>query len=181
MNTLKETSAASVFGGVFIGAQNAAAHKIKQMHGELKMNSLIRKMKKNNKGFSLIELIVVVLIIAVLAVAIAPQVVRYVGISRDNVSLNNRMVIKSAVQAALAEYQGEGGALPAEGKTITFTVAKDNSSIGESMSTTDDSITDELDDLKECAQANIGSDKLDKDYTVSIDSSGTVSVTTPTE
>ncbi|MDD6381391.1 MAG: prepilin-type N-terminal cleavage/methylation domain-containing protein [Lachnospiraceae bacterium] len=38
--------------------------------------------KKNNKGFTLIELIVVIAIIAVLAAILAPQYLRYVEKSR---------------------------------------------------------------------------------------------------
>ena len=38
--------------------------------------------KRNNKGFSLVELIVVILIMAVLAVALAPQVMKWVGNAR---------------------------------------------------------------------------------------------------
>ena len=67
------------------------------------MFRLMEKARKNNKGFSLVELIVVVLIIAIIAVALAPQVVKYVQKSRDNVALNNAATIKSAVQAAVAE------------------------------------------------------------------------------
>ena len=39
-------------------------------------------MKKDNKGFSLVELIVVVLIMGILAVALTPQVLRWVNNSR---------------------------------------------------------------------------------------------------
>ena len=43
----------------------------------------MKKTKKmNNKGFSLVELIVVVLIMAIIAVALAPQVMKWVNNSR---------------------------------------------------------------------------------------------------
>ena len=47
--------------------------------------------KTNNKGFSLVELIVVVLIMGILAVALTPQVMKWVEKSRvstDNTTLN---------------------------------------------------------------------------------------------
>ncbi|MCI5848904.1 MAG: type II secretion system GspH family protein, partial [Lachnoclostridium sp.] len=39
----------------------------------------MKRTKKNNKGFSLVELIVVVLIMAIIAVALAPQVMKWVN------------------------------------------------------------------------------------------------------
>ena len=72
-------------------------------------NLVNRARAKKNKGFSLVELIVVVLIIAIIAVALAPQVMKYVAQSRTNVDLNNAASIKSSVQAAYTEYLGAGG------------------------------------------------------------------------
>ncbi len=82
------------------------------------MFRLMEKARKNNKGFSLVELIVVVLIIAIIAVALAPQVVKYVGQSRTNVDKNNAATIKSAVQVAVADYQAQGFELKANSATV---------------------------------------------------------------
>lgn len=76
----------------------------------MKLVSKMRK-KKNNKGFSLVELIVVVLIIAIIAVALAPQVMKWVGTARDNTDKNNSAVIKSATLTAYAEYLSKGHSL----------------------------------------------------------------------
>ena len=73
----------------------------------------MNNVKKNNKGFSLVELIVVVLIMAIIAVSLAPQVMKWVDNSKKNSDINNAGVIASAVQAALAEWQGAGGSLDA--------------------------------------------------------------------
>lgn len=72
--------------------------------------------KKNNKGFSLVELIVVVLIMGIIAVALAPQVMKWVGKARDNSDSNTQKDIKSAIQIAIADFQGAGGTLTTGGK-----------------------------------------------------------------
>lgn len=69
-------------------------------------------MKKNNKGFSLVELIVVVLIMGIIAVALAPQVMKWVGTARENSDKNQKASIKSSVQVALSEYQQANNAIP---------------------------------------------------------------------
>lgn len=62
--------------------------------------------KKNNKGFSLVELIVVILIMAIIAVALAPQVMKWVNNSRIATDVSNYDSMVSSVQLALAT---EGG------------------------------------------------------------------------
>jgi prepilin-type N-terminal cleavage/methylation domain-containing protein len=61
------------------------------------------KKKLSNKGFSLVELIVVIAIMAILVGVMAPQVMKYIGKSRTSVDTTNGDSIKSAVQAALAD------------------------------------------------------------------------------
>ncbi len=66
---------------------------------------MLKKMneKKNNKGFSLVELIVVILIMAVLAVALAPQVMKWVGNSRIAADVQTQNDIASIAQLTLAD------------------------------------------------------------------------------
>jgi type IV pilus assembly protein PilA len=59
--------------------------------------------KLGNKGFSLVELIVVIAIMAILTVVIAPQFMRYIEKSRESVDRQTIASIDSAIQAALAD------------------------------------------------------------------------------
>lgn len=59
--------------------------------------------KLGNKGFSLVELIVVIAIMAILTVVIAPQFMRYIEKSRVSVDKQTLESINSSIQAALAD------------------------------------------------------------------------------
>lgn len=67
--------------------------------------------RKNNKGFSLVELIVVVLIMGIIAVALAPQVMKWVGEARESTDDSQAATIKSSIQIAYADWQAAGGEL----------------------------------------------------------------------
>ena len=56
--------------------------------------------KMNNKGFSLVELIVVVLIMAIIAVALAPQVMKWVENSRKSNDISNYNAMIEAANIA---------------------------------------------------------------------------------
>ncbi len=66
---------------------------------------------KDNKGFTLIELIVVIAIIAVLAVVLAPQYIQYVERGRESNDLQIASEIINSTMLALAdpEYSPGGG------------------------------------------------------------------------
>ncbi len=59
--------------------------------------------KMNNKGFSLVELIVVVLIMAIIAVALAPQVMKWVENSRLSTDRDTYEQFISNLQIALTD------------------------------------------------------------------------------
>lgn len=81
----------------------------------------MKKTKKNNKGFSLVELIVVVLIMGIIAVALAPQVMKWVGTSKESTDKHNAETLKSSIQTALADWQADGNNLTS-GASATATV-----------------------------------------------------------
>lgn len=76
--------------------------------------------KMNNKGFSLVELIIVIAIMAVLIGVLAPQYLKYVKKSKISTDITNAEEIATAVNAAVSD-----GALslPASGASTTFTDA----------------------------------------------------------
>lgn len=57
--------------------------------------------KTNNKGFSLVELIIVIAIMAILAGAIAPALIRYIDKSRKSNDVTAAKSIKTAIETAL--------------------------------------------------------------------------------
>lgn len=59
--------------------------------------------KINNKGFSLVELIIVIAIMAILVGVLAPQFIKYVERSRESTDLQNIEEFKTAVEAAVAD------------------------------------------------------------------------------
>lgn len=58
--------------------------------------------KTNNKGFSLVELIIVIAIMAILAGAIAPALIRYIDKSRKSNDVSAAKTIKTAVETAMS-------------------------------------------------------------------------------
>jgi prepilin-type N-terminal cleavage/methylation domain len=63
-----------------------------------------------NKGFSLVELIIVIAIMAILAAAIAPALVRYIEKSRKAVDLQNAEMIYEAANLAAATSDDDAAA-----------------------------------------------------------------------
>lgn len=77
-----------------------------------------------NKGFSLVELIIVIAIMAILAAAIAPALIRYIDKSRRSDDVAAAETINTATQAALANEEAYDEVQPAMSTTSTVTLAK---------------------------------------------------------
>ena len=67
------------------------------------MKNLMNKIRKANKGFTLVELIIVVAIIAVLSAVIAPQYIKYVEKSKIATDMDVAAAIEQAVNVLCAD------------------------------------------------------------------------------
>lgn len=76
----------------------------------------MKKLAKNNKGFSLVELIVVIAIMAVLVGVLAPQLIKYVEKSRQATDIQNCDSIATTLKTYFADKEGLTG-------TVTATVS----------------------------------------------------------
>lgn len=81
--------------------------------------------KMNNKGFSLVELIVVIAIMAVLVGVLAPQFIKYVEKSRQSTDIQNVDSVRSVVESFYADKES----LP---ETVTVTINATNTTAAES-------------------------------------------------
>ena len=89
------------------------------------------KKQKNNKGFSLVELIVVIAIMAVLVGILAPQFIRYVEKSRQSSDMQSVSQLKDDVEAAVADDEKDDAVtitIDADAKTATADGVTDISS-----------------------------------------------------
>ena len=88
-------------------------------------------MKKNNKGFTLVELIVVLVILAILAAILVPTLLGYIDKARSEKDFSTAQTVRVAAQAAIDQAYGEGkkadGSSPATGKTLSIDGTVENS------------------------------------------------------
>ena len=65
-------------------------------------------MKKNNKGFTLVELIVVLVILAILAAVLVPALLGYIDKAKKKKDMNAASTAYVAAQAVCSEYYAKG-------------------------------------------------------------------------
>lgn len=82
------------------------------------INTLLKRRmentKKNKKGFTLVELIVVLVIIAILAAVLVPTVTGYIGKAKKSAAVSELKNICTAVQAAATDSLDAEGSIKAD-------------------------------------------------------------------
>lgn len=68
------------------------------------MFKLLNKKKKDNKGFTLVELVIVIAILAILVGLLAPQYTKYVEKSRKSADVDNMEEMIKAVQVYAVDH-----------------------------------------------------------------------------
>jgi type IV pilus assembly protein PilA len=87
-------------------------------------------MKDDSKGFSLIEIIIVIAIMAILVAIIAPNLTKYLGKSKKNVDVKNADEIATQLQNCITDFETEGvylidiNADPSAKVTVEWTESK---------------------------------------------------------
>lgn len=98
-----------------------------------------------NKGFSLVELIVVIAIMAVLVGVLAPQFIKYVEKSRQGTDITNLDSIKSVVVSYYSDK--EGGYLPTsvviDGNSGTYTLTITGTTAADAPATPGDEVLEQ--------------------------------------
>lgn len=122
------------------------------------------KKRRNNKGFSLVELIIVIAIMAILAGVLAPQFVKYLEKSRIGTDIQNAQQIASAMAA---QYVDDAASSSAE---FTYPLTDINVSAAASDGTDAKKVQDVIGGAPE---VKVGSGNS---FFVSVDAEGQVTV-----
>lgn len=86
--------------------------------------------KMNNKGFSLVELIIVIAIMAILAGALAPALIKYIAKSRRSSDASNAGTIQSSMNSAYTDEDAAEAAPVADDWTdLPATVPNDSTKV----------------------------------------------------
>ena len=90
------------------------------------MLKLFNRKKKDNKGFTLVELVVVIAILAILVGLLAPQYTKYIEKARKSSDASNLENMVRAVEVAIAETDET---LRVKAGQYTISINKDNTTI----------------------------------------------------
>lgn len=98
---------------------------------------LKKMMKKDNKGFTLVELIVVVAILAILVGLLAPQYTKYVERSRQSADVSNMDEMVKALQVAAVDDVNADNTTGLTAGTYTITISATETTVADPDDSTD--------------------------------------------
>ena len=104
------------------------------------MFKLLNK-KKNNKGFTLVELVIVIAILAILVGLLAPQYTKYVEKSRKSADVDNMNEMVKAVQVYAVD-QGTKAGGNKEAKDISITLKASGVDLSDSNKILENALTE---------------------------------------
>lgn len=103
------------------------------------MLKLFNKKKKDNKGFTLVELVIVIAILAILVGILAPQYTKYVEKSRKSADVNNMEELVKAVEVYVIDSATKDALKKQD--TVTLSLDKDGVKVEDAkLTTTTDSV-----------------------------------------
>ena len=148
------------------------------------MFKILNTRKKENKGFTLVELVIVIAILAILVGVLAPQYTKYVEKSRKSADVNNMDEIVRAIEVYYVD-QGSDSKLTAD-TTITITMKKDKTTpvsvkAGDVDLTADDKVGEYLKNIENITLKGNWSDDVVATLKVSKDGGVKVDKITPKE
>lgn len=116
--------------------------------------------KLGNKGFSLVELIVVIAIMAVLVGVLAPTLIKNIEKSRESKDAQNIEQIKSSIEVALQDETAYDQAVPtASGSASSSNILVTLTSASASVNSTYASFKTEFDGIMSVANTKLTSKK----------------------
>jgi type IV pilus assembly protein PilA len=111
------------------------------------MKNIMNKIRKANKGFTLVELIIVIAIIAILTAVAAPQYIKYVDKGRWSKDQNEAASLLTVVQAAVVDANSNDtidDITGAEGGTKVLDFTASGITVVEAYAALEDDIEDAL-------------------------------------